>query len=86
MPSDLRTTAVKRGDSAHRFGDALRTARVRSALTQKKVAELSGLHRTYISQLERGLKSPTLDAVERLASALGMNPHDLVKAATRARL
>jgi transcriptional regulator with XRE-family HTH domain len=41
----------------------------------------SGVHRTYVSQLERGLKSPTLDVVEALAKALGTRAHLLVKAA-----
>lgn len=52
-------------------------------MTQRTLAETSGFHRTYISQLERGIKSPTLAAIERISAALRTRPHLLVKAAER---
>jgi transcriptional regulator with XRE-family HTH domain len=39
-------------------------------LSQEYLAELAGLHRTYVSNLERGMINPTLENVERLAKAL----------------
>ena len=39
-------------------------------LSQEKVAELSGCHPTYIGQVERGEKNPTLESVEKIAAAL----------------
>jgi transcriptional regulator with XRE-family HTH domain len=42
---------------------------------------MSGLHRNYISLLERGLRSPTVDVLERLAQALGMTPSALIAGA-----
>ncbi len=50
-------------------------------LSQEELAALADLHRTYISQLERGLKSPSLRAIEMLAMALGRQPHELIKQA-----
>lgn len=63
------------------FGRALREVRSRQKLSQEQLALKCGVHPTYVSQLERGLKSPSLRTIERLAVALGMRPHLLVKAA-----
>lgn len=57
---------------------ALRTAR---RLSQEKLAELSGLHRTYISSVERGERNVSVDNMERIAAALGLELHDLLGAA-----
>ena len=60
------------------FGDTLRKVRKERLLSQEKLAEMGGLHRTYISQLERGVKSPSLVTVFRLAVALKVEPHELI--------
>ncbi|MGE4159484.1 MAG: helix-turn-helix domain-containing protein [Planctomycetota bacterium] len=60
---------------------ALKLARNEKELTQEKLAFLADLHPTYISQLERGLKSPSLDAISALAKPLGLKAHQLVKRA-----
>ena len=39
-------------------------------LSQEALANLCGVHRTYISQLERGLKNPTLNVLQKIAKAL----------------
>jgi transcriptional regulator with XRE-family HTH domain len=65
--------AAQQTQLQERFGVALRRARTRAKLSQEALAEESGLHRTYVSQLERGLKSPSLDTMYRLASALGIS-------------
>lgn len=41
------------------FGRAVRNFRLRSGLTQEQLSFRAGVHRTYIGDLERGLKSPT---------------------------
>lgn len=53
-----------------RFGVVLQQYRQVAGISQEELAHRAGLHRTYISQLERGLKSPTLDVVFTLAPAL----------------
>lgn len=55
------------------FAAWLRERRLAAGLSQEELAEKAGLHRTYVSQMERGLKSPTLDVLAKLAGALDMN-------------
>jgi transcriptional regulator with XRE-family HTH domain len=50
------------------------------AVPQEHLAALAGLHRTYISLLERGLRNPSLTVIRRLAEALGVTATDLVAA------
>jgi transcriptional regulator with XRE-family HTH domain len=40
-------------------------------LTQEVLADRGGLHRTYIADIERGLRNPSLGSIERLAVGLG---------------
>ena len=66
------------------FGQALRERRQAAAISQEELADRADLHRTYVSQLERGPKSPSLAAIEALAGALGVAAHELVLAAEMA--
>ena len=50
-----------------------------SGLSQEKLAELADIHRTYISQIERGLKSPTLETIFSICSALKIKPSQFIK-------
>ncbi|RIK28032.1 MAG: XRE family transcriptional regulator [Chloroflexi bacterium] len=61
-----------------RLGDAIRTRREELGLSQEQLAFECGLHRTYISQLERGMKSPTVRVLFALAKALKTTPEKLV--------
>lgn len=60
------------------FGDELRKAREKAGLTQEQLAFRAGVHRTYISLLERDLKSPTLNMLFRLSKALSVSASKLV--------
>lgn len=62
-----------------RFGAALRTLREAAGKTQE---DFVGIGRTYLSELERGLKTPTLETIVRLATELGVLPTRLVELAT----
>ncbi len=53
-----------------RFPVALREARSEKGLSQEELADRAGLHRTYISQIERGVKSPSLRSLEQITDAL----------------
>jgi len=55
------------------FAETLRTLRRRRGLSQEALADATDLSRPYISQLERGLKSPSLRTLGRLAEALGVS-------------
>nr|WP_245315581.1 helix-turn-helix transcriptional regulator [Bradyrhizobium neotropicale] len=52
--------------------------RKRKRFTQEKFAEVSGFTQQYISDLERGLRNPTIVTLFELASALGVSHVDLV--------
>lgn len=67
------------------FGGVLREARQGRGLSQEALADAADLHRTYVSQIERGLKSPTLDAMTRLAGALATQLHVLIRGAEQLR-
>lgn len=58
------------------FGIALKQLRVSRQLTQERFSDLSS--RTYLSSLERGLKSPTLEKIDELASVMGVHPLTLL--------
>lgn len=61
-----------------RLAETLREAREKAGISQEKLAERAGLHRTYISQLERGLKNPSLDVIVDLARGLRVAPLEFV--------
>lgn len=58
------------------FAQALRRCRQERGLSQEAFAELVGLHRTYVSQLERGLKSPSLRTIFRITTVLNISLSD----------
>ena len=58
------------------FGQALRQIRLQKRLSQEDFSDISG--RTYLSNLERGKQSPTLEKINQLASVLGVHPAVLV--------
>jgi transcriptional regulator with XRE-family HTH domain len=63
-------------DTRQAFGKALQQVRKAKGLTQEDFSDVSS--RTYLSTLERGLKSPTLDKIEDLCEALDVHPLTLV--------
>lgn len=69
----------KTADLAHRaaFGDRIRELRRAAGLSQEELAEVAGLHRTYISSLERGRRNVGLDNIHVLSAALGVPPAKL---------
>jgi transcriptional regulator with XRE-family HTH domain len=66
------------------FGKALKQLRLVAEVTQEDFGLVSS--RTYISTVERGLKSPTLGKIEQLADVLGVHPLTLLTAAYMERL
>ena len=60
----------------------MRSIRQAAGLSQETLAERSGLHRTYISSLERGHRNVGLDNILRLAAALGVRPSELLESSS----
>jgi len=59
------------------FGANLRKHRTQLGVSQEKFAEMCGLHRTYISDLERFQRSIALDNVQKIAGALGVETYKM---------
>ena len=64
-------------DIRERFGFAVKDRREALGLTQEAFAERAGIHRTYLSDIERGTRNVSLINIERLASALSMRISEL---------
>jgi transcriptional regulator with XRE-family HTH domain len=61
------------------FGAMLRKLREERGLSQEQLAFETGVHRTFVSQLERGLKTPSLATLFKLAAALGIEPSKMIR-------
>jgi transcriptional regulator with XRE-family HTH domain len=66
-------------------GAVLKKARQKAGLTQEQLSFRAGLSRPYISQLERGLKSPTVDTLFPICDALNEPAADIVGRVDTAR-
>lgn len=58
-----------------KYGRALRIVRAAKGLSQKEVAERADLNPSYVSLLEKEARSPSVDTVSALATALEIPPH-----------
>jgi transcriptional regulator with XRE-family HTH domain len=65
-------------DLPKRFAELVRRLRLEAALSQEDLAAKAGLHPTYISRLERGLRAPSLVVVAQLAEALSKSLSELM--------
>jgi transcriptional regulator with XRE-family HTH domain len=65
-------------DFAARFGDNLARCRKRADLSQEDLSHLASLHRTEVSQLERGLRLCRIDTLVKLAASLDVTADDLL--------
>jgi transcriptional regulator with XRE-family HTH domain len=61
------------------FGKRLRELRQAKGMTQESLAHEAGLDRTYVSSVERGERNISLENIQRLALALGVNIKDFFK-------
>lgn len=63
---------------AKRLARHLLIERRRQGLSQERLAEQAGLHRTYVGDIERGAANASLETVEKIASALQLDPCQLL--------
>ena len=59
-----------------RFGERLREIRTKKGVSQEALAEQAGLHRTYVSSIERGERNISIVNIAKLAEALGVPIRD----------
>ncbi|MFK2827132.1 helix-turn-helix transcriptional regulator [Bacillus sp. B190/17] len=60
------------------FGQVVRKIRMANNISQEELGYLCGLHRTYISDIERGIRNVSLENIEKIANALNVAPKDLL--------
>jgi len=70
-------------DIRERFGFAVKVRREELGLTQEDLAHKAGIHRTYLSDVERGTRNLSLINIELLASSLSMPISELFKLVER---
>ena len=61
------------------LAENMRRRRRALGLSQEELAHRAEIDRTYVSSLERRVYGATIDMVERLAGALGVEPHELLR-------
>lgn len=63
---------------AKAFGERVREVRLDAGLSQEALAEAAGLHPTFISNVERGYRVPSVPTLLRLAAGLRVAPGELL--------
>lgn len=67
-----RTTAQQK------LGIKIRQLRTEACITQEKLGEMTGLDRTYISGIERGVRNPAIKNIDKIAKALKVKTNELL--------
>jgi len=71
-----RKTVVE--TARQRFARNLKAWRLEKKISQEALADQAGLHRTYIGSVERGERNVSIDTMDRLAAAVGVDVLDLL--------
>ena len=66
-------------DISIKFGKRVREIRLKKEMSQGSLAKVLGVHPTYISGIERGIRNMALKNIERVAKALKVSIKELVK-------
>lgn len=66
-------------DVRKRVGGNTRRLREKQGISQEELADRAGLHRTYISGVERGVRNPTVIVLQKIADALGVELSTLAR-------
>lgn len=61
------------------FGKRIKELRKKNNMSQEKLAEKTGIHRTYLGVIERGEKSISIEIIEKLSKALNISISELFK-------
>lgn len=74
----MARASERRLEQRRALGARVRALRQERGLSQEALADLVGIHRTYIGSVERGQRNLSLDNINALAEALGVSPARLV--------
>ena len=66
-------------NEVRKFGKKVREIRLKKNMSQGDIARILGVHRSYISGLERGVRNPSLLTVQKVAKALGVSSKELIE-------
>ena len=66
---------------ARQFGKAVKAIRLQKGMTQQELADACGLDISYIGQIERGQRNPTLGVIQGISSVLGVRMSQLLNSA-----
>jgi len=66
-------------DLCRRFGTNVKAARKSAGFSQETLADMAAVARSYLSDVERGARNPTLQVVERIAAALNVRASSLLE-------
>lgn len=66
-------------DICNKFAKRVKEIRLKKKMSQGDLAKVLGVHPTYISGIERGVRNMALKNIEKLANALGVSVNDLLK-------
>lgn len=83
MASATARGAYERARRAHELGEAIRSERERAGLSQRELAERMKSTQPVVARLESGAVTPTLDTLDRVAAALGIELLVQLRPATR---
>ena len=65
--------------NAEQVGQVIRRLRVEKGISQELLSGLAGLDRTHYSKIERGLRSPTIETLFKIANALDIKPSKIIE-------
>lgn len=66
-------------DIRRTLGANLKRLRAAKGWSQEEYAFEAGIHRTYVSDIERGARNPTILILEKLARPFGIDAHELIR-------
>ena len=66
-------------ETQRRLGERIRNYRRKKGWSQEELANVSGLHRTYVGSVERGEKNLTLSTLQTIAKTLGISISQLLR-------
>jgi transcriptional regulator with XRE-family HTH domain len=68
-----------KNDPKKLIGMRIRELRLAKGISQEALADLAGIHRTYMGSVERGERNISLENIVKIAKALRVRPHELLK-------